>query len=214
MSTITRRVQRFGRSTLMVSLPAEWVRQVNLRPGDEVLIEVINNMSIRITPLSMLNKLPEKKVKVIISRISSEETLTRCLYATYILGYDKIIVESKDGYLSEYQLKSIRHLIRNLIGLEIVEYTPNKITMQVFVDPTRYPITGLLKRMCNLLKFMIEHFATAIIDEQRYLLHEVEELEILGDQEVHLVEIHNEDPGVVDGLDAASHLLNETEAAF
>ena len=177
MSTITRRVQRFGRSTLMVSLPAEWVRQVNLRPGDEVLIEVINNMSIRITPLSMLNKLPEKKVKVIISRISSEETLTRCLYATYILGYDKIIVESKDGYLSEYQLKSIRHLIRNLIGLEIVEYTPNKITMQVFVDPTRYPITGLLKRMCNLLKFMIEHFATAIIDEQRYLLHEVEELE-------------------------------------
>ena len=177
MSTITRRVQRFGKSTLMVSLPAEWVRQVNLKPGDEVLIEVINNMSIRITPLSMLSKLPEKKVKVIISRTSSEETLTRCLYATYILGYDKIIVESKDGYLSEYQLKSIRHLIRNLIGLEIVEYTPNKITMQVFVDPTRYPVAELLKRMCNLLKFMVEHFATAVIDGQHYLLHEVEELE-------------------------------------
>ncbi len=177
MDAITRRVQKFGKSTLMVSLPAKWVKQVNLKPGDEVLIEVINNVSLRITPLSMLSKLPEKSVRILISRTSSEETLTRCLYATYILGYDRIVIESKDGYLSEYQLKSIRQLIRNLIGLEIVEYSPNRITMQVFVDPTRYPVVELLKRMCNLLKFMIEHFTTAIVDGQYYLLHEVKELE-------------------------------------
>ena len=51
-----RRVQKFGRSTLMISLPSEWVKSVGLSPGDTVGIEILDDGSLRLAPLSILTK--------------------------------------------------------------------------------------------------------------------------------------------------------------
>jgi len=59
-----RRVQKFGRSTLMISLPAEWVKSVGLSPGDAVNIEVLEDGSLRLTPLSLTMKKRERVLKI------------------------------------------------------------------------------------------------------------------------------------------------------
>ena len=173
-----RRVQKFGRSTLMVSLPADWVKVVGLKAGDPVSIELNEDGSLRVLPLSIASKKVEKVVKLVINKLSDEELITRSIYATYLLGYDKVIIESVDGYLMDTQFKSIRKIAKTLIGVEIVEQLPDKLVLQVFVDPSKYSVSGLLNRMGNILRYMIQYFILGIINKQTHLLEEVRELEV------------------------------------
>ncbi len=172
-----RRVQRFGRSTLMISLPAEWVKSVGLSPGDAINIEVLEDGSLRLTPLSMTTQRKERVMRVKVSPSSSESLLTRAIYAGYILGTDRIVIESVSGVLSETQLKIIRDIVRLLIGTEIIEHTPKRIVIQILIDPSKYSAATIISRMSNLVRFMVQHIETAIIERKPHLLNEVRELE-------------------------------------
>ena len=172
-----RRVQKFGRSTLMISLPAEWVKSVGLNPGDAVNIEVLEDGSLRLTPLSIATRKKERELRVKVSSGSSESLLTRTIYAGYVLGMDKIIIESVSGVLSETHLRIVRDMIRLLIGTEIIEYTPKKIVIQILIDPSKYSTMAVIGRMSNLVRFMVQHIETAITENKPHLLNEVRELE-------------------------------------
>ncbi len=175
--TEVRRVQKFGRSTLMISLPSSWVKSVGLSPGDTVGIEVLEDGTLRLAPLSMMTSKTERSLKIKVSQASSESMLTRALYAGYLLGMDTIVIESVGGILSEEHLKIIRNTVNNLIGAEIIENTPNKITIQVLIDASKYSAATIIGRMSNLVRFMIQHIETAILENKKYLLKEVTELE-------------------------------------
>ncbi len=172
-----RRVQKFGRSTLMISLPAEWVKSVGLNPGDAVNIEVLEDGSLRLTPLSIATRKKERELRVKVSSGSSESLLTRTIYAGYVLGMDKIVIESISGVLSETHLRIVRDMIRLLIGTEIIEYTPKKIVIQILIDPSKYSTMAVIGRMSNLVRFMVQHIETAITENKPHLLNEVRELE-------------------------------------
>jgi len=172
-----RRVQKFGRSTLMISLPAEWVKSVGLNPGDAVNIEVLEDGSLRLTPLSIATRKKERELRVKVSSGSSESLLTRTIYAGYVLGMDKIVIESVSGVLSETHLRIVRDMIRLLIGTEIIEYTPKKIVIQILIDPSKYSTMAVIGRMSNLVRFMVQHIETAITENKPHLLNEVRELE-------------------------------------
>ena len=174
--TGTRRVQKFGRSTLMVSLPADWVKKVGLKPGDNVAIEVLDDGSIKVKPLTYETKKLRKTIYIRISKLTSEELVSRMLYAAYVIGFDTVTIEVIDGYLTEPQLKTLRRMARSLIGVEIVGQSPNKLTLQFFVDPTKYSLPGLIGRMCNLIKSMLQHLILGIVEKQHFF-SEVLELE-------------------------------------
>ena len=172
-----RRVQKFGRSTLMISLPSSWVKSVGLSPGDTVSIEVLEDGTLRLAPITMLQKKKEKRLTIRVGQGSSESLLIRAIYAGYILGMDTIVVETTGGILSESHLRVIRSTVRALIGAEIIENTPNKITIQVLIDASKYSAATIIGRMANLVKFMIQHIQIALLDNKPYLLREVLELE-------------------------------------
>ncbi len=172
-----RRVQKFGRSTLMISLPAEWVKSVGLSPGDTVSIEVMEDGTLRLAPLGMVSGAKEKVLTIKVSKGSSEELLVRAIYAAYLLGTDRIIISAVDNLLSEAHLKSVREVTKNLIGVEMIEHTPGKLVLQVLIDPSKYSASVIIGRMANLVKFMIEHLSTAILEGTPHLLYEVLELE-------------------------------------
>ena len=172
-----RRVQKFGRSTLMISLPSEWVKSIGLSPGDTVGIEVLDDGSLRLAPLSILSRKLERTLTIRVSKGSSESLLIRAIYAGYILGMDKIVVHSVDGILSETHLKVVRRLTKTLIGMEVVEHTPKKVVLQVLIDPSKYSAPTIIGRMANLVRFMIQHIEASIFDKTPHLLNEVIELE-------------------------------------
>jgi len=174
----TRKVQRFGRSTLMVSLPSEWVKKVGLKPGDSVRIEVREDGSLVIIPQSVLEKRAKgKEVVIKISKTTPEEILTRTIYAMYIAGFDRIVIESVDGYILSSHMHAIRNIVRMLIGAEIVEQSTNRVVIQIFVDVEKYSLDNLVSRMINSLKSMLEYIALALKSGSEEPLREVLELE-------------------------------------
>jgi len=173
-----RKVQRFGRSTLMVSLPSEWVKSVGLKPGDIVRIEVREDGSLLIIPEILIErKLKEKESIIKIDHTTPEEVLVRSIYAMYIAGFDKIVIECTEQYILTQQLHAIRNIVRMLIGAEIVEQTANKVTIQVFIDVEKYGLENLVLRMINSLKSMLDFLLLSIRSGRQEHLKELMELE-------------------------------------
>lgn len=174
----TRKVQRFGRSTLMVSLPSEWVKDIGLKPGDLVRIETRDDGSLLVIPYSILEKrVKGKEVKIVISHTTPEEILMRSIYATYIAGFDRIVIESIESYILTQHMQSLRTIVRMLIGAEIVEQTANCVVIQVFIDTERYSLDNLVLRMLNSIKSMFDFLAISIKNKNADHLREVLELE-------------------------------------
>ncbi len=172
-----RRVQRFGKSTLMVSLPADWVKEVGLAPGHSVYIETDEDGSIKIYPPFMKVEGGNRELKVSIRTKPVPEMVSRTIYAAYILGYDKVTIETPGGILDEEITRKIKDAVRNLIGLEIVSQFPDSITIQSFLDPSKYTMSGLIARMSNSLKQMIHYLNLGVKEASRTFLQEVLEIE-------------------------------------
>ncbi|MCG2909514.1 MAG: phosphate uptake regulator PhoU [Sulfolobus sp.] len=172
-----RRVQKFGKSTLMVSLPAEWVKEVGLSPGESVYLEVDEDGSLKVYPPNMKLQNSLKEMKVVIGNNIMPEIATRIIYGLYILGFDKIEIESKDKMFSEDILRKIKEAVRSLIGYEITVQNIDYIQIQSFLDPTKYTMTSLLNRLINNLKQMLHYLSLGIKEGSRTFLQETIELE-------------------------------------
>lgn len=172
-----RKVQRFGKSTLMVSLPAEWVKEMGLKPGDLVKITVRSNGTLVISPQRSHKLREESVVEILISSKTSDELLRRAIYTSYITGHDKIVIKSVDSNLTPDQVQGVRSMVRALIGAEIVEQDLSRIVVQVFVDTARYNIQSLVARMINIIKSMVNYLNAALRDLNTSLFRELLELE-------------------------------------
>ncbi|BCU70795.1 phosphate signaling complex PhoU family protein [Stygiolobus caldivivus] len=172
-----RRVQKFGKSTLMVSLPAEWVKEVGLSPGESVYLEVDEDGSLKVYPPNMKLQNASREVKVILSNNIMPEIVTRIIYGLYILGFDRIEIESKDKMFSEDILRKLKESVRSLIGYEITVQNVDYIQIQSFLDPTKYTMTSLLNRLINNLKQMLHYLSLGIKEGSRTFLQETVELE-------------------------------------
>ena len=172
-----RRVQKFGKSTLMVSLPAEWVKEVGLSPGESVYLEVDEDGSLKVYPPNMKLQNSLKEMKVVVGNNIIPEIVTRIIYGLYILGFDKIEIESKDKMFSEDILRKIKEAVRSLIGYEITVQNVDYIQIQSFLDPTKYTMTSLLNRLINNLKQMLHYLSLGIKEGSRTFLQETIELE-------------------------------------
>ncbi len=177
-----RRVQKFGKSTLMVSLPAEWVKSVGLRPGDPVSIEVAEDGSIKVVPLALARVAKERSARISVGRGTSEQLLSRVIYSLYLVGTDRVEVVSQESVMPENLLKSLRSVSKSLIGVEIVEYSPGRIVLQILVDPSKYSATTVIGRMLELVRSMFEYIETYVASGASHLLDEVLELEVEVDK--------------------------------
>src|SRR2546427_408703 len=74
------------------------------------------------------------------------DALTRMITGNYIVGCNTIRLRSREE-LSPSQLQEIHEAVRGLTGLTIVNQGPKFVTIENFVEPTRFPIDGLLRRL-------------------------------------------------------------------
>jgi len=119
--------------------------------------------------------------KINATACNDRELLTRLITGNYILGRDTIIVSSSTE-LSPEQLSEIRNSTRRLSGLGIVEQTPKEVVIQCFLDPSKFPITGLLARLHKVAVSMLETAMQGLMDRKFSQALEVLELENEADR--------------------------------
>jgi phosphate uptake regulator len=172
MSNIdVRKVQMVGYSTLSVSLPKDWVREVGVKPGDVVSIVRLEDGSLRLHPGIAKEERPPKRV-VNVDRCNEPGLLKRVIVGLYIIGAETIVVTSK-GNLNPSQLEEIKTAVQKLNGFGIVEQTSTTVTIQSFLDPTKFPIDGLLRRLHTVTTYMLEASMKAILEKKKEYAQEV-----------------------------------------
>src|SRR2546428_4512505 len=212
MELETRKVQKLGYSSLGVSLPKDWASSNGIRPGALVslAIEDDGSLRVRVGPLEEYPVTAEATIDA--DEWSGPEALTRMITGNYIVGCNTIRLRSREE-LSPSQLQEIHEAVRGLTGLTIVNQGPKFVTIENFVEPTRFPIDGLLRRLHYLTSRMeklalgvISGDAKGNIEEVGRMELEVDRLYWLGVRQLLLAPQNPPISGGIGGTEAR-HLL-------
>ncbi|HZY93487.1 MAG TPA: PhoU domain-containing protein [Candidatus Bathyarchaeia archaeon] len=175
-----RKVQKVGYSTLIVSLPKDWVEEVGLRQGDIVSFRRESDGGITVYP-GLTKERESFRYLIDADLCNGPNLLTRVITANYLTGHDTIQIISKKE-LSQKHLEEVRAVSRRLTGLGIVEQSTKSVTLQSFVDPTKFPIYGLLRRLQIILSSMLEQGVRAFVEGRANLADEVLHMEEEADR--------------------------------
>ena len=88
MPNLTRKLQKIG-SSLLISIPSNWAKNINLQKGDSISIEINSDSSISIFPITQEEILKEVTIEF---PDSNDKWITQ-IYGAYLLGYDIIRIK-------------------------------------------------------------------------------------------------------------------------
>ena len=161
-------MQKVGYSTITVSLPSEWVKQNNINPGDLVFLMREKDGALKVMPGHIAQK--EEAEEYIINSDACDEQgmLGRIIVGSYILGRDVIRVTSSTRIRRQH-VDEIRKIIRKLIGLGILEEAPKNILLQCSVDPTKFKLDMLIRRLSLIASTILSEAMQAFMENEKSL---------------------------------------------
>ena len=171
-----RKIQKVGYSTLTVSLPRDWVEDVKLMPGDIISIRREPDGSLKLIPGTEYKHEEGESCIINADLCDSPHLLTRAITGNYILGHDTIQITTKEE-LTKMHLEEIRTTARRLTGLNIVEQTLNQVTLQSFIDATRFSVYGLMRRLHVIISSMLDASSEALLEGNTEPAAEVTQME-------------------------------------
>jgi len=178
-----RKVQKLGYSTIVVSLPRSWVKEKNLKKGDSVIVRIEDDGSLRIIPYNLGEEKPiTERYVVDVSKISSRGLIERILIGNYLLGHDTLTFKTDKNRLPSWVVEEINDGISRLAGIEIVDQKLNEITIQCFIDPTKFKLNGLVRRMYTLIFSMLEGIRIYLTEGDKTVFSQVHGMEIEADR--------------------------------
>ena len=161
MTKFIRRLQRIG-SSILVSLPKEWVDANNLDKGSQVEIETGQD-SISISA----NKETRPTKELVISYpLPKEENIVANITGAYLLGFDIIVINSK-SIIPGKDREEIRNSMRRLVGMEIIEEDASHINMQFLLDATTLNPSKILKRISSIALGMYDDVLNGLISDDK-----------------------------------------------
>jgi phosphate uptake regulator len=141
----TRKVQRLGPSTLAMTLPAEWAQSYDVEKGDEVSIRLGGKGTLTVMPESVQS---EESEAVINASGLSADAVERAILAQYVLGRRVIHVDVEDGEtLDSTHINAVYNAETQLMGLGVIEETPDSIAIRCSVDAEDFTLDNLLERL-------------------------------------------------------------------
>ncbi|GAA5042220.1 PhoU domain-containing protein [Haladaptatus pallidirubidus] len=141
----TRKVQRLGPSTLAMTLPAEWAQEHGVEKGDEVSLRISGKGSLTVLPESAHDDEAEATIH---TEQLDAGAVERAIVAQYVLGRRVIHVVSEDTLESSH-INAVYKAETQLMGLGVIEETPESIAIRCSVDPEDFDLDNLLERLEN-----------------------------------------------------------------
>lgn len=163
----TRKVQRTGKSTFIVSLPKSWATKKGIHAGSIIYITQSDNGALM---LSTDRSEQDLKVKLDIGS-KSGEPLIRDIIGCYVAGYRTIDIVS--GHMSLAQKKDLHNIVGKLIGPEILEENINRVVMQDLLSSEELQSERALRRIRTVVKSMIHDSINSLVAKNKDLANDV-----------------------------------------
>lgn len=155
----TRRVQRLGSSSLVVTLPKSWVKAVGLKPGDRVVV-VQEGMTLRIVPArDDESGMPVSSLDA--SRLGDRE-VQRLLWCFYVLGNDSVDIRVS----GREQLRILREAASGFVGLEVAALGDDVARLNVLIDSSRLDVKSAIKGIAVDVDKVVDLFRRAVEGEE------------------------------------------------
>src|SRR3989304_6936170 len=149
-----RRVQSTGRGSYIIPLPKGWVQDIGLKRGSEVAFSVHADQSLTLVPRKLREKTEEdekaklKEYYVNVNPKGELESTLRMIKALYAIGADIIRVHFKSTEEAEKYKTEIKNFARDsFFGSEIIDETPEEMTLQILIRHSEFPIEMAVRRM-------------------------------------------------------------------
>ncbi|MEM3374411.1 MAG: hypothetical protein QXE31_04275 [Candidatus Woesearchaeota archaeon] len=164
----TRKIQKTGIATYIVSLPKTWIVKKGLKAGDKVNIIEEKDQSLRIC-LDYKDPL-KKEVEIKLNKDISLEEFLRKFTAHYLDGATKItiLINDKKNIFKEITLN-----LKRFMGYEIVEQSSSKLIIQDFFTSENLSLTKTIRREFNISKMVIEE-SRGILNKEINNLNNIE----------------------------------------
>ncbi len=157
----TRKVQKTGGSSYIISLPKEWVEKHGIEKQDTVGILSQPDGNLLITPY-IDSQQYEKEKHFDVDEIKDPNYLFRLLVGAYIMGYKVIKITVSGNKFKPIIRETIESFINITIGSEIIEETNNYILIKDLLNPKEMPFEKTIKRMYILVQDMHEEAVKAL----------------------------------------------------
>jgi phosphate uptake regulator len=159
MARYARRLQKIG-SSILISLPSQWIKSNSLRKGSIVPVDINRDNSLSIFPSEEDAAEQVKEVTIPYSP-ASMDTLVNQVYGAYLLGYDLIRIKGSNQ-ISFDDADRIKKAMRKLVGLEIVDEDGLNIMMQFLLDANTLDAEKILRRMSSIVAGMYRDVLEAV----------------------------------------------------
>jgi len=142
----------------MISLPKKWIKQNELDQGDEILLDISNDI-IKIIPKKYTEK--HRIVRAVVNYIPKydENFLRRFIVALYIQGLDEIILQDK--LLSPKIVGMISRIARGVIGMEVIDASGGKVVLRSLTT-AEFDIEEVLRRMSQIITDIVDSIIDCI----------------------------------------------------
>ena len=140
----TRKIMALGKSSLVVSLPKEWIESNGLDKGDLLNLAVQRDLSLLIQP-SLRVKDEGKKIVVELDASASSDSIFRIVIGCYLNGYNDIVMNSSSIF-SVNQNQAIRNVVKSLY-LRILSSNASSVTLQTLMNESMANLFDGIERM-------------------------------------------------------------------
>jgi len=169
-----RKVQKVGYSTLSVSIPKEFAKDLSLKAGDSLLFKEDADGTLRLIPTAASAESSRATIKA--EQAGGEEMVARLIVGSYALGFDTIEVVGRNA-LNQAIVDRAVETIKRLRGLEVVESDERRVVAQSFTDPTKFPVDSLIKRLQVLVSRSLDNVTEALDLKKTGSLNEVKRVQ-------------------------------------
>lgn len=167
----TRKVQKTGGSSYIISLPKVWIEKHGIEKKDTLGILSQPDGNLLITPnINSEEYIKSKNFDV--DGITDPQYLFRLLIGAYIMGYTIISIISSKRFEPIIR-DCIRNFTKIAIGPEIIEETNQRILIKDLLNPKEMPFERTIKRMYILAQTMHEDAIRALETGDKKLAKEV-----------------------------------------
>ena len=174
MTMIKRKVMALGRSSLVISLPREWLKRTNIDRGDEVTVTMEDDLSLTVSP-GRVHEDKENDIELSIRSDESEDSIIRKTIGCYMNGYHVIRLRSATIFSVEQQ-KAIRNVMSTLY-MRIIEATSSSTVLQTLMDESLASVTSGIERMYIITSSMCQDLLKAMREWDEELAKSVISLE-------------------------------------
>ncbi len=153
----TRKIIGFGKNSLIISLPKDWIARNNLGKGKEVFMEYSSN-EIRIRSNKNENVKTEKKGFIDVNKLSLP-FIKRDICSNYINNSN--LIELKGEGVRNYGTE-IKNYLREFMVFEIIEEKDDIIIAKDYLNLDNMEKEKIIERMVSILKSMFSDLGKTI----------------------------------------------------